>query len=137
MTSTASIADKLGIEPGAVVQELGWDEDCDDSLRPVVEERTGRELLDEQATETVGVVLLWWREDDGDLTDALVGALGPLARNGAIWVLTPKVGRHGYVEPSDVAEAAISAGLSRTSAVSVGEDWSGTRLVPSKTAQPR
>ena len=63
------------------------------------------------------MVLLWWREDDGDLVDALMDAMGPLADNGVIWVLTPKTGRDGHVEPSEIAEAVPTAGLSQTSNV--------------------
>ncbi|MDX3663881.1 DUF3052 domain-containing protein [Streptomyces sp. ID05-26A] len=131
------VADKLGIESGMVVQELGWDEDVDDALRAAVEERIGGDLLDEDADETVSVVLLWWREDDGDLVDALLEATGVLAEDGVIWVLTPKTGRAGHVEPSDVAEAVPTAGLSQTSNISVAEDWAGIRLVWPKSAKAK
>lgn len=131
------VADKLGIESGMVVQELGWDEDVDDALRAAVEERIGGDLLDEDADETVGVVLLWWREDDGDLVDALLEATGVLAEDGVIWVLTPKTGRPGHVEPSDVAEAVPTAGLSQTSNISVADDWAGIRLVWPKSAKAK
>ncbi|WP_018683041.1 DUF3052 domain-containing protein [Actinokineospora enzanensis] len=131
------VADKLGIEAGAVVQELGWDEDVDDALREAVERRIGADLLDEDADDVVDVVLLWWREDDGDLVDTLMDAIGPLADEGVIWVLTPKTGRPGHVEPSDIAEAVPTAGLARTSSVSVGPDWSGTRLVSPKSVKTK
>ncbi len=131
------VADKLGIEPGMVVQELGWDEDVDDDVRAAVEDRIGGELLDEEADEIVDVVLLWWREEDGDLVDVLVDAIGPLAENGVIWVLSPKTGRDGHVAPTDIAEAAPTAGLSQTSNVSVSDDWAGTRLVAPKAAKSR
>ena len=131
------VADKLGIEPGIVVQELGWDEDVDDDVRATVEERIGGELLDEEADEIVDVVLLWWRDEDGDLVDVLVDAIGPLAENGVIWVLSPKTGRDGHVAPTDIAEAAPTAGLSQTSNVSVSDDWAGTRLVAPKAAKSR
>jgi hypothetical protein len=131
------VAERLGIEPGMVVQEIGWDEDVDDGVRAAVEERAGGELLDEDADDVVDVVLLWWREDDGDLVDALMDAMGPLADNGVIWVLTPKTGRDGHVEPSEVAEAVPTAGLSQTSNVSVGSDWSGSRLVSPKSAKTK
>ena len=75
------------------------------------------------------VVLMWWREEDGDLVDALVDALALLADGGYIWLLTPKAGRPGHVEPSDIGEAAPTAGLAQTSTVSAGRDWSGSRLV--------
>ena len=48
---------------------------------------------------------------------------------GAVWVLTPKTGRDGHVEPSEIAEAAPTAGLSPTSTVTVSDAWVGARLV--------
>jgi hypothetical protein len=134
---SAGVAEKLGIEPGMVVQEIGWDEDVDDDVRADVEERIGGDLLDEDADDVVDVVLMWWREDDGDLVDALMDAMGPLADNGIIWVLTPKTGRDGHVEPSEIAEAVPTAGLSQTSSASVGTDWSATRLVSPKSAKSK
>lgn len=133
----AGVAEKLGIEPGQVVGELGWDEDVDDDVRAAVEERCGSELLDEDADEVLDVILLWWRENDGDLVDELMDATGPLAEDGVIWVLTPKTGRPGHVEPSDIAEAVPTAGLAQTSNISVGPDWTGTRLVSPKSAKSR
>jgi hypothetical protein len=131
------VAERLGIEPGMVVQEIGWDEDVDDDVRAEIEERIGSDLVDEDADEVVDVALLWWREDDGDLVDALMDAMGPLADNGVIWVLTPKTGRDGHVEPSEIAEAVPTAGLSQTSSVSVGPDWAATRLVSPKSAKSK
>ena len=133
----AGVAERLGIEPGMVVQELGWDEDVDDGVRAAVEEQIGSDLLDEDADDVVDVVLLWWREDDGDLVDALMDAIGPLADDGTIWVLTPKTGREGHVEPSEIAEAVPTAGLAQTSSVSVGTEWSATRLVSPKSAKTK
>ncbi|SHK23717.1 Protein of unknown function [Pseudonocardia thermophila] len=133
----SDIAGKLGIEPGMVVQELGWDTDVDEAVRDAVEERCGDELLDEDAQDVMDVVLLWWRDGDGDLADDLVDAMSLLAENGVVWVLTPKTGRPGYVEPSDIAEAAATAGLSQTSNISVTEDWAGARLVGPKAVKSR
>lgn len=134
---TSDIAGKLGVEPGMVVQELGWDEDVDEAVRDAAEERAGDELLDEDAVEVVDLVLMWWREGDGDLVDALVDAIGPLADNGVIWVLTPKTGRPGHVDPSEIAEAAPTAGLAQTSNITVSEGWTGSRLVSPKAAKSR
>jgi hypothetical protein len=133
----SDIASRLGVESGLVVQELGWDSDVDEAVRSAVEERSGEDLLDEDADEVVDVVLLWWRDGDGDLVDALVDAIGPLTENGVIWVLTPKTGRPGHVEPSEIAEAAPTAGLSQTRNISLGDDWVGSRLVAPKTARQR
>jgi hypothetical protein len=123
-----SVAERLGIRPGMVVQELGYDDDTDDSVIAAVEEASGGEVVAADSDEVVDAVLLWFRNEDGDLIDTLVDAIGPLAEDGFIWLLTPKRGRPGYVEPSDVAEAAPTAGLSLTSSVSVGTDWAGARL---------
>jgi len=131
------VAEKLGIESGQVVGELGWDEDVDDDVRAAVEERCGSELLDEDADEVLDVILLWWRENDGDLVDALIDAKGPLDANGVIWVLTPKNGQPGHVEPSDIAEAVPTVGLAQTSNISAAPNWSGTRLVPPKSKTKR
>jgi hypothetical protein len=130
----SDLAGKLGVEPGMIVQELGWDSDVDDEVRSAIEDRAGEELLDEDAQEVVDVVLLWWREGDGDLVDTLVDARSPLTENGVVWVLTPKTGTDGHVEPSDIAEAAPTAGLSQTSNVSLSEAWVGTRLVAPKAS---
>ncbi|MPY80479.1 MAG: DUF3052 family protein [Actinophytocola sp.] len=130
-----SVAERLGIKPDMVVQEIGWDEDVDDDVRAAIEELTGDELLDEDAQEVVDVVLLWWRDGDGDLGDALVDARVSLDEDGAIWVLTPKTGRSGHVEPAEIAEAVPTVGLSQTSNVSVGEAWMGSRLVSPKKAK--
>jgi len=124
--------ERLGIKPGHVVQELGYDEDCDEDLRDAIAGVNGVELVDEEYDDVVDVVLLWWRDGDGDLVDALVDAVAPLADGGYIWLLTPKAGRDGHVEPSDIGEAAPTAGLSQTSSLSAGRDWSGTRLVAPK-----
>ena len=125
----AALIDRLGIESGMVVQELGYDDDVDQDLREAIEARLDDEMVDEDSDEVVDVVLLWFREDDGDLVDALVDAIAPLADNGVIWLLTPKRGRMGYVEPSDISEAAPTAGLSQTSLLPLGADWTGARLV--------
>lgn len=120
-----------------VVQELGFDTDTDTELRDAVAERCGSDLVGEDSDEVVDVVLLWWRDGDGDLVDALVDAIGPLAENGVVWLLTPKVGRPGHVEPSDISEAAPTAGLQQTSSISAAPEWSGARLVSPKTARTR
>jgi hypothetical protein len=131
------LAERLGIQPGMVVQELGYDDDSDEELRAAIVERCGSELVDEDSDEIVEVVLLWWRDGDGDLVDALVDAITPLADNGVVWLLTPKAGRPGHVAPSDISEAAPTAGLSQTSSISAAGDWAGARLVAPKAARSR
>jgi len=127
-----SYARKLGIQREQVVQEWGWDEDTDDEIRAAVEAACGGDLLDEDTDEVVDVVLLWWRDGDGDLVDTLMDAISPLAEDGVIWVLTPKTGKPRHVLPADIAEAAPTAGLMPTSSVNLG-DWSASRLVQPKS----
>ena len=126
--SGPNYAQRLGIHKDQVVQELGWDEDTDDDIRADVEDASGAELLDEDADEVVDVVLLWWRDGDGDLVDRLMDAITPLADDGIIWVLTPKTGKPGHVLPAEIAESAPTAGLMQTSSANLGTgapaDWS-------------
>ncbi len=126
-----SYIQKLGITQDMAVQELGWDEDTDEDLRSAVEEVIGGEMVDEDSDEVIDVVLLWWRDGDGDLVDALMDAIVPLNDEGFVWVLTPKTGQPGHVEPSEIAESAPTAGLTQTSAANLGS-WSGSRLVQPK-----
>jgi hypothetical protein len=123
------LAGRLGLQAGQVVQELGYDDDCDDELRGSIEAVTGNGIVDEDYEDVVDAVLLWWREGDGDLVDALVDSLVSLGEGGVVWLLTPKAGRDGHVEPGDIGDAAPTAGLHQTSSISAAQDWSGTRLV--------
>jgi hypothetical protein len=118
-----------------VVQELGYDEDCDEQLRASVAALAGSELVDEDFDDVVDIVLLWWREGDGDLVDALVDAPRSLGDGGVVWLLTPKAARDGHVEPSDIGDAAPTAGLHQTSSISAASDWSGTRLVTRRSGR--
>jgi hypothetical protein len=122
-------ARRLGLQAGLTVQELGYDSDVDDDLRRGIEFVVEGDLVDEDFDDVVDVVIMWWREDDGDLVDALVDAIGPLADHGVVWLITPKPGRPGHVEAEDISDAAPTAGLQQTSTISAGAQWQGTRLV--------
>lgn len=122
-------AKRLGLELGLTVQELGYDSDADEDLRAAVEDLIGDSMVDDDYDDVVDVVLMWWRDDDGDLVDGLVDAIGPLTDHGVIWLLTPKPGRDGHIEAEDIADAAPTAGLQQTSTISAGANWQGTRLV--------
>jgi hypothetical protein len=120
-----------------IVMESGYDDDVDHELRDGVADLIGDEMVDDDTDEVVDVVLLWYRDGDGDLADALVDAIAPLADDGYIWLLTPKRGRDNYVEPSDIAEAASIAGLSQTSIATIGHEWAAARLVGRKSQGAR
>lgn len=124
---------KLGFAPRQVVLELGYDEDVDDDLRALVEDTLDGSLEDEDYGDVVDAVLLWWRQDDGDLTDALMDAVATLDDQGFIVLLTPKVGRPGEVDASDIAEAASTAGLQAAASLNLTQRWSATRLVAPKS----
>lgn len=124
-------AARMGLRPGQSVQEFGYDDDVDHDLRAAIEGITGEEMFDETADEVVSLVLLWWREDDGDLTDGVVDVLSALDDDGVLWVLTPKMGRPGHVEASDIDDAAATSGFHVTSTMSVG-DWTASKFAAPK-----
>ena len=125
----AALATRLGITQGMTVQEVGYDTDTDDLVAEAIENGCGQPLVDEDYDGVVDAVILWWRDDDGDLGDALVDAMVPLADNGVIWLLTPKHGRPGALDPADIPDAASTSGMRRTTSVTLG-DWQALRLVP-------
>jgi hypothetical protein len=127
------VGDRLGLKPGMVVQELGWDEDVDDAVRVALEDAIDADLVDGDYGDVVDAVVMWWRDGDGDLVDALVDSLTDLAGGGSIWLFTPKVGRPASVDAADIAEAAPIAGLSTTSTIPISADWTATKLVAPKS----
>jgi hypothetical protein len=131
--AAANAADRLGLTAGMVVQELGWDNDTDDDLRMSIEDAIDADMVDGDYGNVVDAVLVWWRDEDGDLVDGLVEALTDLVGGGSIWLLTPKVGRPNSVDPADIAEAAPIAGLAQTTTAAVSKDWTASRLIAPKT----
>jgi len=128
--SPVATVERLGIIRDQLILEVGFDDtDCDKSLRNAIIEKSGTEFLDSTAQEVVDAVILWWRDGDGDLVDELVDALTYLTEDGPIWLFTPKVGRNGYVEASDIQDAAPTAGMSQTTSFPAAADWTATRLV--------
>jgi len=127
--TAVNVAGRLDFKDGDLVQELGYDDDVDFDFREGLEGGIGSELLTEDDQDVVDGVILWWRDGDGDLVDALVDALTSLGPGGVVWLLTPKPGRPAYVAPADVQEAAPTAGLHSTSSAGVSKEWAATRLV--------
>ena len=125
----------MGLAKEDLVLEVGHDSDCDSTLRDQLMVITGTQFLEGSTSEVVDAVIIWWREGDGDLVDELMDALTYLSETGPIWVLTPKVGRVGHVEPSDIHDAAPIAGLSVTSTIALAKDWTATRLVARKAGK--
>ena len=125
----------MGLAKDDLVLEVGHDSDCDSTLRDQLMAITGTTFLEGSTSEVVDAVIIWWREGDGDSVDELMDALTYLSETGPIWVLTPKVGRDGHVEPSDIQDAAPIAGLSVTSTIALAKDWTATRLVARKAGK--
>jgi hypothetical protein len=125
----------MGVVTGQFIGERGLDSDCDSALREAIAKRSGEPLFDEQAQEVMDAILLWWRDGDGDLVDELVDALTYLSESGPIWLMTPKAGADGHVEPSDIQEAAPTAGLAQTVTFLAAPSWSATKLVPRKVGK--
>ena len=126
--SSSTLSEVLNFTSGQIVQEIGYDDDVDLDLRDAIEDLIGGELEDEDTQEIVDAVVLWWREGDGDLTDAMVDTLRNIDGGAPVWVITPKAGRDGHVMPGELQEAAQTAGLRVMGTVLLAEDWNGTRL---------
>ena len=125
----------MGLAKDDLILEVGHDSDCDSTLRDELMSITGTAFIQGSTSEVVDAVIIWWRDGDGDLVDELMDALTYLFENGAIWVMTPKAGRDGHVEPSDIQDAAPIAGLSVTSTIALAKDWTATRLVARKAGK--
>lgn len=123
---------RLGFVAEQIVQEFGWDGDVDDAFRFAVEDVIGSDLEDEDYTGETDAVLLWWRAGDGDLTDALVDLVGVLQEGGFVVALTPKDRGDGAVDPSEIDEAAGTAGLHTAGSFHASGSWRATKLVAPK-----
>lgn len=120
---------KLGFTPGQVVQELGWDDDVDEALRAGVEQVVGSALEDESYADGADGVLVWFRSFDGDLVDVLVDALTNLVDRGCLVLATPRADQDGHVEPSEIEDAAVAAGLHPSGVANLSREWTVQRLV--------
>ena len=127
-----NLVSSIGISPSSMVLEIGYDTDCSEEVRSAFIEASGNELVDEDYSDPVDAVIVWFRNDDDDLVELLMDAIAPLTENGVIWLMTPKPNQEGHVEPADIADAAPSAGLQVTKTLSASKTWQGTRLVTRK-----
>ena len=125
----------MGIQPGFLVLQRGFGDDCDLAISNEIAEVCGSALLGEDSQEVVDAVITWYRDGDDDLVDELVDCLTYLTDGGAIWLLTPKVGRDGHVEASEIQDSAPTSGLSLTTTFQASKDWIATRLVARKSGR--
>jgi len=128
-TLGASVVSRLGITPGMVVQEFGYDADVCEALRAGVEAASGEKLVDEDFGDVTDAAIVWFRRGDDDLADLLMDVQSLLDSGSQVVLLTPKSGRDGYVVASEVEEGSSLAGLHATSSFVVDADWAATVLV--------
>jgi len=123
----------MGVTPGQLILEVGFDDECDQDLRQAIAAKSGWPLLGEGSDQVVDAVLLWFRDGENDLVDELVDVLTYLSESGPIWLMTPKVGQSGHVDAADIQDAAPTAGLTQTVSFLAATNWSATRLVARKS----
>lgn len=124
---------EMGFRSGHLVQEFGYDDDVDMSLRDTIERLTGEQLEDEDYRGGADGVILWWRADDGDvddLTDLFVDCTGGLTDDTApIWLFVPDQNADLSVPMEDVNDAAGTAGLSVTTTFHLDSGWNAFQVV--------
>lgn len=128
-TGDSGVIARLGLRPGLVIQEFGYDDDCDEAFREAIESATGEDLVDEDYGDVTDGAVVWYREGDDDLADLLMDVQGLLDDGACVWLLSPKKGVSGHVGAHEVGEAASLAGLHATSTFVIGENWCATQLV--------
>ncbi|MFJ8870405.1 DUF3052 family protein [Streptomyces sp. NPDC102473] len=124
-------AAELGIQAGMTVQEFGYDDDTDETLRDAVQTLTGTDLVDDAYDDVADAVIIWHRDEDGDLDDALAKGTKMLDGASAIVLLTPKSGSEQHVELSEIKDAAARAGLQQVESVDASTQWNCVRLTSS------
>ena len=125
----ASVVSRLGINPGMVVQEFGYDSDVCEALRAGIEAAAGENLVDEDFGDVTDAAIVWFRAGDDDLADLLMDVQSLLDSGSQVVLLTPKSGRAGHVQASEVEEGSSLAGLHATSSFVVDANWAATVLV--------
>lgn len=135
-TAGAHPAAKIGFSADDVVMEIGWDDDVEESWRDAIAEIVGSEIEDEDYDGSVDSVLLWFRDGDGDLGDALVDMVGVLDAGGFVVLLTPKASAE-EVDASDIDEAAVTSGLHPAGTFTASEHWRAHKLVAPKAPAKR
>ena len=116
-----SLLDKIGVKPGARVALVGVD---DQGFRELLGERTAHLRDGEPDAETD---LVFVRAETVEELERLQGLERSLARNGAVWVVSPK-GRRDIRE-ADVLAAGKEAGLVDTKVVRFSDTHTAHKFV--------
>ncbi|MGH7589662.1 MAG: DUF3052 family protein [Gemmatimonadota bacterium] len=119
------LLDKLGVKDGMRVLLVG---DVPKDLRSRLAERSAVELLEKPDDDPVNLVL--FALADGSRVKAeLAEHRSRISPDGAIWVLTPKRGRPGYLRQQALIPQGKAVGLVDNKICSVDESTSGMRFV--------
>ena len=128
-TLDVSVVSRLGLTPGMVVQEFGFDADVCEALRAGIEAATGEILVDEDFGDVTDAAIVWFRDGDDDLADLLMDVQALLDSGSQVVLLTPKAGKTGHVPSSEVQEGSSLGGMHATSSFVVDANWAATVLV--------
>ncbi|HKY59543.1 MAG TPA: DUF3052 family protein [Gemmatimonadota bacterium] len=119
------LLDKLGVRDGMRILLAG---PVPEDLRSRLAERSTVELLEEPDDEPVNLVL--FAPADGSRVKAgLAAHRSRITADGAVWILTPKRGRPGYVRREALIPQGRAVGLVDNKICSVDETTSGMRFV--------
>ncbi|MDD7384268.1 MAG: DUF3052 family protein [Actinomycetaceae bacterium] len=116
---------------GSVVQEFGYDDDVNNSVRQQIETMTGQALVDEDYDDIADGAIAWWRAEDGD-TDDLADLFLDVRDNldspaSPVWLMIPGPQSEGHVRAAEIEEAADAAGLISTTTIPAG-GWIAVRI---------
>ena len=129
LTGCAEAADPAD-DTGTTAAQQSPSEAATESSEGTSTGETAEDSAAETADETSG-------DEEGKAGSSTPGTASAMLDELEVKGRAPKTGYDGHVEPSDIAEAAPTAGLSQTSNVSLSEGWVGTRLVPPKASAQR
>lgn len=127
----SSAATRLGLAAEQIVLEYGYDDDVDEAFRGALTEAIGAQPEGEEYDGVVDVVLIWWRDGEGDLTDELINAVSIIEDGGFVLLATPSAPREDQVDAGEIEEAAGTTSLAVSGPTRV-DGWLLRRLVPQK-----
>lgn len=130
----SSTATRLGLAAEQIVLEYGYDDDVDEALRAAIAETVGSAIEGEEYDGVVDVVLIWWRDGEGDLTDELINAASLVEDDGFVLLATPAAPREDQVDAGEIEEAATTTSLAVGGPARV-DGWLVRRLVRQKGAR--
>lgn len=124
--SHRSVVDKLGVKPGHAVALVGEAWELPAELVGSVLVRAERGPAEDGEPADVVLVAV---DSASDVVEVLRHWREKIARNGGIWLLSPKRGRRGYLEGEVLIAAGKDAGVVDNKICSVNEEIGAMRFV--------